>query len=381
MQINELDQSTLRRLTDARPEKGKVLSIYLDLDPTEFATPAARSTEIRSLLDEAGRRVKNAEGLSHDELAALRGDLKQLREFLEGGGFSAKGAHALAVFSSQAGGLFEVIRLPRSVPSQVALNDAPFVEPMAELATPVRWAVLLVNRRAARLFRGSGDRLQEVEGFAEDRRGGRTQASGTQARGQGAVDEESHYHMTDTVEALRSRTKRVPVERLVIGCPRDLYPQMERALPPDLRERLAGHIEVDVEHSNAEDVLRSTAPLIEEDERRREREALDALEEGVGRGGRGAAGLDEVLGVLNERRVQTLLLDEGFAASGVVCRTCGWIGVSGDTCPADGGPLEQLEDVVEAAIERTIQQAADVLVVHRHDDLSRHGSIGAVLRF
>jgi len=116
MQINELDQSTLRRLTDARPEKGKVLSIYLDLDPTEFATPAARSTEIRSLLDEAGRRVKNAEGLSHDELAALRGDLEQLREFLEGDGFSAKGAHALAVFSSQAGGLFEVIASPGRSP-------------------------------------------------------------------------------------------------------------------------------------------------------------------------------------------------------------------------------------------------------------------------
>jgi hypothetical protein len=55
MQPKELDAATLRRLSGMRPEQGKVLSIYLDLDPSELATPAARSSAITSVLDRAGK--------------------------------------------------------------------------------------------------------------------------------------------------------------------------------------------------------------------------------------------------------------------------------------------------------------------------------------
>ena len=55
MKVNELDVATLRRLSGLRPERGKVLTLYLDLDPSTFATPAARATAITSLLDEAER--------------------------------------------------------------------------------------------------------------------------------------------------------------------------------------------------------------------------------------------------------------------------------------------------------------------------------------
>ena len=43
----------------------------------------------------------------------------------------------------------------------------------------------------------------------------------------------------------------------------------------------------------------------------------------MGAGGRGVAGLDEVLGVLNERRVETLLIEERFQMPGRKCPQCG----------------------------------------------------------
>jgi peptide chain release factor subunit 1 len=58
MQTNQLSPDTLRRLAELRPDEGKVVSIYLNLDPTEFASGAARSTAINSLLDEAGRAAR-----------------------------------------------------------------------------------------------------------------------------------------------------------------------------------------------------------------------------------------------------------------------------------------------------------------------------------
>ena len=42
MQVTAPDREELRRLTELRLERPVVLSLYLDLDPAEFATPAAR---------------------------------------------------------------------------------------------------------------------------------------------------------------------------------------------------------------------------------------------------------------------------------------------------------------------------------------------------
>src|SRR5918999_990148 len=50
MAAQTITRGRLRRLADVRPERGRVLSVFLNLDPTEFATPAARSTAITSVV-------------------------------------------------------------------------------------------------------------------------------------------------------------------------------------------------------------------------------------------------------------------------------------------------------------------------------------------
>ncbi len=381
MQINELNRDVLRRLADMHVERGRVLSVYLDLDPAEFATGAARSTEVGSLIDQAHRRVRELEGLSRDERASLQDDVEGLQEFLQGSSFSAKGAHSVAIFSSRANDFFEALRLPRPISSRVVIDDSPWIEPLADLAHSSSWAVLLVNRRHSRLFTGSQDRLEEIADFGDEVRGGLDEGATTGSRSDEAVDEEASDHLRRTGQALFRHSQRAPVDRLIVGAPRDLVGSVEAELHPSLRERLAGHITIDVDSSGVDEVFRAAEPAMEEDDRRREREALDALQAGIGTGGRGAAGLEEVLAVLNERRVATLLYEEGFSASGVQCRSCGWVGASGEACPVDAGELEERPNVLEPAIELTLEQAAEVLVLRHHDGLSAHGSIGALLRF
>jgi peptide subunit release factor 1 (eRF1) len=120
---------------------------------------------------------------------------------------------------------------------------------------------------------------------------------------------------------------------------------------------------------------------MEKEDSRREREALDRLEAGLGTGGRGAAGLDEVLEVLNERRVEILLIEQGLTAPGVCCPNCGWVGADGSSCPVDDTPLEQRDDIIEAAVQLAITQSAEVISVRHHNDLEDRGSIATVLRF
>src|SRR5213079_2429256 len=87
-----------RRLVAYRGS-GPVISLYLDLDPERFATPPARSSEIRSLLDDAARKIESQDDLRHEQRIGLREDLKRIRSLLSSPE-PFKGARALAVFSS-----------------------------------------------------------------------------------------------------------------------------------------------------------------------------------------------------------------------------------------------------------------------------------------
>jgi peptide chain release factor subunit 1 len=376
MQVSAPDRDQLRSLAELRLDRPVVLSLYLNLDPSQFATPPARKTSVRSLIDEAERRLREGDGLSHDDKAALQASLARATAFLQND-LPSEGAHGLALFASEPNDLFEALKLPRSVPNRVAIGRSPLVGPLARLARRERWCVTLVNRRDARILRGSPDGLRDVLQIHDDVHGQHDQGGWSQARYQRGIEKEKHDHLKDTGDALMRHFKRQPFERLIVGGPREVVTDFEQKLHHYLRERLAGRIEVDVERSNADQVLESARPLIEKLEHRRETEVLEKL------GERGACGLDDVLPPLNERRVELLILDEQFGGvTGVQCLECGWLGLEGDRCPADGSEVAELEDLTEAMIELSVQQSADLLAVrHERSTLEAYGGAAALLRF
>jgi peptide chain release factor subunit 1 len=376
MQVSAPDRDQLRRLAELRLDRPVVLSLYLNLDPSQFATPPARKTSVRSLIDEAERRLRERNGLSHEDKAALQASLERATNFLQND-LPSDGAHGLAVFASEPNDLFEALKLPRSVPNRVAIGHSPLVGPLARLARRERWCLALVNRRDARIFRGSPDGLREVEQIHDDVSGQHDQGGWSQARYQRGIEKEKDDHLRDTGEALMRHFKRQPFERLIVGGPRELVTDFEQKLHHYLQKRLAGRIEVDVERSSPDQVLEAARPLIEKLEQKREKDALEKL------GERGACGLESVLPPLNERRVELLILDEQFGGvTGVQCLECGWLGLEGDRCPADGSEVAELDDLTEAMIELSVQQSADLLAVrHERNALEAHGGAAALLRF
>jgi peptide subunit release factor 1 (eRF1) len=380
MQANDLDRDTLRRLAGAKAANGgKALSFYLNLEPTEFATPPARASAIRSLLDEGEKKLKEIEAGDADR--ALRADFERAREFFSGD-LPTDGARGLAVFCSGDSDLFEVIRLPRPVQSEVVISDSPFIEPLVDLVSGT-WCILLCNRRTARIFRGSSDTIEEVARITSEDVSSQADAGGwSQANYERGQDEEAHRHVKRVAELLHRRFRRARFDHLLIGAPEELISDVERTLHPDVAQKLAGRLTIDVENTTNDAVLESARPLMEEHERTAERTALDRLKQGVGAGGRGVAGLDDVLGVLNERRVETLLIEERFQMPGTVCPQCGSLYPQNVTaCPADETPTDPCEDIVEEAVELAVSQSADVIIARHHDDLEQMGGTGAVLRF
>src|SRR5436305_9313694 len=180
--INELTPERLRHLADVHADEDRVLSVYVNLDPSEFATAEARSSEITSLLDGAHRKLENGSH-SHAALQDLRHDLDRVDELLRSGSDWAREAQGAAVFACKALDLFEILRLDAPVPSDAVISDSPYIAPLVELGTRGSYCVALIDARLARILLGSRHDLHEIVSFGDDvtitahpQAGGRSQA-------------------------------------------------------------------------------------------------------------------------------------------------------------------------------------------------------------
>ena len=371
------NKQRLRELAALRPEGHKVLSLYVNLDPSEFPTPRQRSSEIQSLLDTVERELRE-DSLPHEQRLELKQDIERVRAFFERE-FDASGTRGVAIFSASGIDLFEVQRLTRPVRSEVTIDDSPFIEPLTAMPGDDGWCVLLVNRQLARILCGDGTTLREVVSMVDDVHRWHDQGGWSQARYQRGIQKETKDHLKHACEELFKLSKRGMVRRLIIGSPEEMRGEVEHTLHSYLRDRIAGWLDIDVKARPAE-VAREAAPVIEGDERSREREWLDRLKSELGRNSRGVAGLADTLEALNERRVEGLLVKSGYRAPGYASSAADFLSTEPGTSPV-GEELQQRDDVIEPAFESALEQSAEVVVVRHHPDLDALGSIGAVLRY
>jgi peptide chain release factor subunit 1 len=372
-----------RRLVAQRPAH-LVVSLYLDLDPERFATPPARSSQINSLVDGARREVEADKTRSHEDHLALREDLERIREYLHSSDPPFEGAHALGLFCSLRDDMFEVVQLTRATEGRVVIDRTPYIEPLIAGAIDRRWCVALVNRREARLLTGPAERISELKQVEDDVHGQHQQGGWSQSNYERSVEHEVDDHLRHVAELLDRRWRAVRYDRLALGGPVEDVSRLEGFLPGDIRPLLVSRrLDVDMSSANEAQIRAAVADLVEEDERHRERAALDRLAAGIGTPeGHGVGGPEDVLTALNERRVETLLLEPGFDRPGGRCPACGLLTLERDgECPADGTPLEEVEHLREAVVEAAIAQDAEVMVVSRYPDLGPLRGVAAILRF
>ena len=146
-----------------------------------------------------------------------------------------------------------------------------------------------------------------------------------------------------------------------------------------LRERIAGWLDIDVNRPPDRGRARG-AGIIERDERDRERHWLDRLQAGLARTSARCRGLADTLEALNEQRVEALLVADGFRAEGYASPQADFLSAEPGDSPT-GEELQHRDDVIESAIERALEQSAEVVFVRHHPGHAGGGSIGAVLRY
>ncbi|MBV9819885.1 MAG: hypothetical protein JOZ07_16255 [Solirubrobacterales bacterium] len=368
-----------RELID-RQLQHPVISLYFDLDPEEFATAPARTSQTRSLLDQARRLAEEHEPPDHAEKTALREDLERIEAYLESDELPVSEARSIALFCSGLDDLFEPVKLAFRVVSHVVIDAVPHIEPLVANRDATSTCVALVNSRVGRVLIGGAARLSERESVDDDVRGQRQGGGWSQDSYENDVD----GHLRAVAHDVFRLWQRTHFAGLAIGGPEDPRSRFAGMLHNDLRPLLLSErIDLDVGSATVPEIRDALASLLAEHASAGRAGALAELESRMAGHERVAAGVSETLIALTERRVETLLLSRDYHAAGRRCPTCEML-LEDDTsrCPADGTTTEPVADLREATVQAALAQDAEVIALEEPaDELPPARPIAALLRY
>jgi peptide subunit release factor 1 (eRF1) len=171
------------------------------------------------------------------------------------------------------------------------------------------------------------------------------------------------------------------VRRVLIGGTDETVARFIENLPKKWRSLVVGTFPVDMNSGPAQ-ILEQAMRVAQDAEREKEARLVTSIVTAAAKGREGVVGLDETLGTVHVGRVQTLAISEGFRATGYRCNGCDYIsGFELEACPFCGGDFETIEDAVELAVSRVMEQGGDVEVIRDNPALEEAGNIGALLRY
>jgi len=331
-----ISEDRIRELAGHRTSN-VVTSCYLDVDGRRQVRPADYETQLDHLLREAREK---AAGFGPEAARSVAADLDRIAAWVRSG-FDRSRVRGLAFFACSADGFFDVVESPLPVRNGVVVNHTPHVRPLESILQAYeRFAVVLVDRQRARLFRFElGELTEHAEVFGHVQRHN---------------EEVAHRHLKHAAEVTFTELQQRPVDHVILGGPHEVVAELEGLFHTWIRERVADRLAIPATAGPEE--VRQAALCVEAALARRSEAALvERLRDAVGTSG-GVAGLEPTLAALVERRVDLLLVSDGYETEGWRCRSCRYLGPRGRRCPVCANAMD-LADL-------------DVL-----------GRIGALLRF
>ena len=375
-----ISEDRIRELA-GHPTSNVVTSCYLDVDGRRHPRHADYETQLDHLVRRGRER---AVGFGPEAARSVAGDLDRITAWVRSG-FDRSRVRGLAFFACSADGFFEVVESPLPVRNGIAVNHTPHVRPLESILQAYeRFAVVLVDRQRTRLFRFElGELREHTEVFDAAPRGATLAGHPAQGSRGAAVqrrtDEVAHRHLKHAADVTFAELQRRPVDHLILGGPHEIVVEFEGLLHPWIRERVVDRLAISATAGPEE--VRQAALCVEAGVARRNEAALvGRLRDAVGTGA-GVAGLEPTLAAMVERRVDVLLVSEGYATEGWRCRSCRYVGPLGRRCPVCGKAMDLVDDVVEEAVEEALANKCRVQMVRENADLDVLGRIGALLRF
>ena len=369
-----LTHDVIRSLAGCKAQESPVVSLYLDVDGRRFVRPKDYEVHLDHLLKEAA-------GYTNGHRPSPM-DLERIESFVKGG-IDRSRTRGLAIFSCAKQDLWRVFELPVPVRNQLIVNATPHVRQLETVVDEYeRFGVLLADKQRARMFVFElGELVDKSELFDQLPRHEDDKGDWDKDHVRDHSAAAAHRHLKRAGEVAFHVLQEQGFDHLIVGAPEEIANELAKTMHPYLRERVAARLAVPVNASDA--TIRAAALQVEEQVEKRKKAAMvQRLRDASAQpGGLGVVGLDKVLAALAERRVETLLVSEGYAVEGWRCGSCGHVAAKGRTCPMCSSEMTLVPDVVEEAVEDAIAQSCRVCVCVGNADLDVLGRIGAILRF
>jgi peptide chain release factor subunit 1 len=290
----------------------------------------------------------------------------------------------LVLFSCQEKGLFEARGLPVLVPNMMEIGPSAYIRPLAALVGEFQPTLLVVlDHQNARFFKSRLGTLEEIEEKAIKTEPESPEPDGNAARAGNSrlarkADELKNRHVKAVNNTLLDMAK--DYDQIIIGGSKKAVDLINPFLHPYVKESLAGSFTCDAGASLSQ-LTEDIGEALAKAKKERQKKMLAELKEMQGPQGMVASGLNQVLAVLHEGRVQTLFVGQGFRHEGGACGGCGRLRHVAGACPLCGVEMTPVDDVVNLAVARAIESGAALEEVLDDPILESLGGIAARLRY
>ncbi|WP_420631457.1 hypothetical protein [Candidatus Leptofilum sp.] len=365
-----ITQEKFQTLLSFEPSEQKVLTLYLNTDSGEEPTEAIK-LKAKNLLGEAN---------------CMEADVQAVETYLNHS-FDWK-SPGLAVFSSRDGDFFETFPTAVSFRNRLRITPKPYLKPLGHLLEHyAHYGVILVDRIGARFFTYHLGELQESDGYMGEEIHKLKQGRGSSAIGRrggtggGSREEENaRRNLRDAANVAAEFFSNKPIRRLFLGGTAENTAQFRDLLPKQMQSCLIASFVIDM-NAGEHEVRAETLKLLNTANAEREKKLVKTLLGTSASGGAAVLGLDDTLQAISNRRVQTLLLSDGFQLPGYVDYNSGFVVANLAKSPLSEPELTAVDDVIDTAFTLTLNQGAHVEVIRDNPDLENAGNIGALLRF
>lgn len=364
-----LSESDLRELLEYTSQE-PVLSLYLNTEPSE-GNADAHKLRMRSLLKDIN----------------LSQDVEAIERFFNNEyTWSGRG---VAVFSSSANDFFRAYPLAVPVRNLIHISDRPSVKPLAALLDNYGgYGVVLVDKQGARVFHFHMGELREQEGTMGEEikrakhgagsstvpgRRGKTTATRT-------VDEVVDRNMKDAADFAIHFFESNHIRRILVGGTDENVKSFCHLLPKAWQSLVMGTFPMSMTATHNE-VRDKALQIGMQAEDAREKRLFERLKSLTGQGSAGVMGLEDTLAAVNEGRVMTLLISQGYRKNAYRCKSTGWLTTKPEEVCSGEDDVEKVYDIVDLMVNQVMRSGGDVEVLLSTEELERAGGVGAILRY
>jgi peptide subunit release factor 1 (eRF1) len=371
-----ITQEQLQELIAFDGGDSQVVSLYLNTDTGEN-TPETIKLQARSMLKDAGDFPK---------------DFEKIENYLDLTFDWTK--PGLALFSCAALDFFRSFPPAVSYRNRVRVSAKAHVKPLAHLLEYyANYGAIIVDKVGARFFEyhlaelleKGGTMGEEIrkskQGSGSGRAGASTSGTGSRG-GQNRSDEVAvQRNWRDTADAAAHFFSGKNTRRLFLGGTAENVAQFRDHLSKQMQSRIAGTFTIDM-NAGEHEVREQTIQLMQEANARREESLVQKMITSAAKGTNATVGLDSTLKAVGEGRVQTLVISDGYRTPGYVHDGSAFLTIHENAeAPYGDGGWHQVNDIIEAAVHRTMEQGGQVEIVSENVQLEEAGQIGALLRY